>query len=60
VYENLNFYQTPNPKEYPLAPDVEIEARRAEREAKRAEMESRRAQAMAEKLRSLGIDPDQL
>src|SRR5213079_3084654 len=24
VYENLNFYQTPNPKEYPLAPDIAI------------------------------------
>jgi len=24
VYENLNFYQTPNPKEYPLAPDIAV------------------------------------
>ena len=24
VYENLNFYQTPNPREYPLAPDIAI------------------------------------
>ncbi len=24
VYENLNFYQTSNPKEYPLAPDIAI------------------------------------
>jgi len=39
---------------------AEMEARRAEMEARRAEMEARRAQIMAEKLRSLGIDPDQL
>jgi Uma2 family endonuclease len=32
----------------------------AEAEAGRAEIETRRAQLMAEKLRSLGIDPDQL
>ncbi len=32
----------------------------AEAEARRAEIETRRAQVMAEKLRSLGIDPDQL
>ncbi len=24
VYENLNFYQTPNPREYPLAPDIAV------------------------------------
>ncbi len=24
IYENLNFYQTPNPKEYPLAPDIAV------------------------------------
>src|SRR5436305_14270923 len=24
VYETLNFYQTPNPKEYPLAPDIAV------------------------------------
>ena len=24
VYENLNFYQTANPKEYPLAPDIAV------------------------------------
>src|SRR5258708_40209770 len=24
VYKNLNFYQTPNPKEYPLAPDLAV------------------------------------
>ena len=24
IYENLNFYQTANPKEYPLAPDIAI------------------------------------
>ena len=24
VYENLNFYQTSNPKEYPLAPDIAV------------------------------------
>ena len=24
AYENLNFYQTPNPKEYPLAPDIAV------------------------------------
>jgi len=33
---------------------------RAEAEAQRAEVEARRSQTMAEKLRSLGIDPDQL
>ena len=32
----------------------------AEAEARRAEIEARRGQLMAEKLRSLGIDPDQL
>ena len=32
----------------------------AEAEAQRAEREARRAQALAEKLRSLGIDPDQI
>jgi Uma2 family endonuclease len=24
VYENFNFYQTPNPNEYPLAPDIAV------------------------------------
>ena len=24
VYQNLNFYQTPNPREYPLAPDIAV------------------------------------
>src|SRR5260370_42381762 len=24
VYENLNFFQTPNPREYPLAPDIAV------------------------------------
>ena len=24
IYDNLNFYQTPNPREYPLAPDIAI------------------------------------
>jgi len=24
VYRNLNFYQTPNPREYPLAPDIAL------------------------------------
>ena len=24
IYSNLNFYQTPNPKEYPLAPDIAV------------------------------------
>ena len=24
VYENLNFYQTPNPREYPLEPDIAV------------------------------------
>jgi Uma2 family endonuclease len=24
VYKNLNFYQTPDPKEYPLAPDIAV------------------------------------
>jgi hypothetical protein len=32
----------------------------AEQEARRAEIEARRAQALAEKLRTLGIDPDQI
>ncbi len=39
---------------------AEAEARRAEIEAGRAEIEARRGQLMAEKLRSLGIDPDEL
>jgi hypothetical protein len=38
----------------------EAEARRAEVEAQRAEAEARRAHVLAEKLRSLGIDPDQV
>ena len=38
---------------------AETEARRAETEAKRAETEARRAPALAEKLRSLGVDPTQ-
>ncbi len=37
---------------------AEAAARKAE--AQRAEMEAKRAQALAEKLRSLGIDPDQV
>lgn len=36
------------------------EARRAEAEAGRAETEARRAEALAEKLRSLGINPDEI
>ena len=24
IHENLNFYQTPNPREYPLAPDIAV------------------------------------
>src|SRR5258707_13745360 len=24
VYKNLNFYQTPNPREYPLEPDIAV------------------------------------
>ncbi len=24
IYDNLNFYQTANPKEYPLAPDIAV------------------------------------
>ena len=24
IYENLNFYQTPNSREYPLAPDIAV------------------------------------
>lgn len=39
---------------------AEAEARRAEAEARRAEMEARKSQALAERLRSLGIDPDQV
>src|SRR6266702_4377514 len=38
----------------------EVEQRRADAEATRADAEARRAAALAEKLRSLGIDPDQL
>ena len=39
---------------------AEAEQRRAEEEARQAEVERRRADALAEKLRSLGIDPGQL
>lgn len=39
---------------------AEIEAYRAKLEAQRAEKEAKRAALLAEKLRSLGIDPDQL
>src|SRR6266568_4511914 len=39
---------------------AEAEARRAEAAARQAEAEKRRAEALAEKLRSLGIDPDQI
>ena len=39
---------------------AEAAERRAEAEAKQAEAEKRRAEALAEKLRSLGIDPDQI
>ncbi|HVB73583.1 MAG TPA: Uma2 family endonuclease [Ktedonobacteraceae bacterium] len=39
---------------------ADTEARRARAAFQRAEMEARRAQALAEKLRSLGIDPDQV
>jgi Uma2 family endonuclease len=39
---------------------AEIEAQRAEQETRRAETEARRTQALAEKLRTLGIDPDQI
>jgi Uma2 family endonuclease len=42
------------------AQQAEREARRAEREARRADAGERRAQALADKLRSLGIDPDQM
>ena len=38
--------------------DAEAQARQAEQ--RRADAEARRAAALAEKLRSLGIDPDQL
>ena len=38
--------------------DAEAQARQAEK--RRADAEARRAAALAEKLRSLGIDPDQL
>ncbi len=38
----------------------QVEQRRADAEATRADAEARRAAALAEKLRSLGIDPDQL
>ncbi len=37
---------------------AEQEARRAEQEARRAEQEARRAERLAEKLRELGIDPN--
>ncbi len=39
---------------------AEAEARRAQIEAQRADAAIRQAQALAEKLRSLGIDPDQI
>jgi hypothetical protein len=39
---------------------AEVEAKRAEAALRQAEIESRRARALAEKLRSLGIDPDQI
>src|SRR5947208_4597041 len=58
VYENLNFYQTSNPKEYPLAPDIDI--------IKGIDFQHVRSwrltqtEALAEKLRSLGIDPNQI
>ena len=58
VYENLNFYQTSNPKEYPLAPDIAI--------IKGIDFQHVRSwrltqtEALAEKLRSLGIDPNQV
>jgi len=39
---------------------AEAEAQRANSAIQQAEAEARRAQALAEKLRSLGIDPDQL
>jgi Uma2 family endonuclease len=39
---------------------AEEEARRAQEATKRAEEEARRAQALAEKLRTLGIDPDEV
>ena len=38
----------------------EAEARRAETEAREKEAAIKRAEALAEKLRSLGIDPDQI
>ena len=39
---------------------AEAEAQRADAAFQRAETEARRAQVLAEKLRSLGIDPDQI
>lgn len=39
---------------------AELEARRALEEHRRAELEARRAAQLAEKLRALGIDPDQV
>jgi hypothetical protein len=39
---------------------AEVEALRAQTEAQRAEAAIQQAKALAEKLRSLGIDPDQL
>jgi Uma2 family endonuclease len=42
------------------ARQAEVEARRAEAAVRQAEIEARRVRALAEKLRSLGIDPDQL
>jgi hypothetical protein len=39
---------------------AEAEAQRAEIEAETRQAEARRAEALAEKLRSLGIDPDQI
>jgi Uma2 family endonuclease len=42
------------------ARQAEVEARRAEAAVRQAEIEARQVRALAEKLRSLGIDPDQL
>ena len=39
---------------------ADAEAQRADAEARRADTEARRAQMLVEKMRSLGIDPDQL
>lgn len=55
-----NLIPTPEARAEHEAQRAEQEAQRAEREAQRAEREAQRANLMAEKLRALGIDPDEI